>query len=86
MPEISRFYGITVKFFYKDHNPPHFHVEYSGQEAVFSIETLEIIEGKIPKKQALLVVQWTFLHRKELMEAWKAVRNNQEPNKIKPLK
>jgi hypothetical protein len=24
MPEVSRFYGIVVKIFYDDHNPPHF--------------------------------------------------------------
>jgi len=28
MPEISRFYGIIIKMYYDDHNPPHFHVEY----------------------------------------------------------
>jgi len=57
MPEISRFYGISVQFFYRERNPPHFHAVYAGQKAVFDIETLRMIEGKIPKKQALLVVQ-----------------------------
>lgn len=59
---------------------------YGSQQAIFAIETLEIIEGKIPKKQALLVVQWTFLHRAELLEAWEAVRNRKAPKKIRPLK
>lgn len=86
MPEVSRFYGISIKFFYNDHNPPHFHVTYGGQKAVFEIETLRIIEGKIPKKQALLVVQWAFLHREELLEAWETMKREKEPNKIKPLK
>jgi hypothetical protein len=26
MPEISRFFGIVVKMFFDDHNPPHFHM------------------------------------------------------------
>jgi len=30
MPEISRFYGIVIKIFYDDHNPPHFHAEYGS--------------------------------------------------------
>ena len=34
MPEISRFYGIVIKMFFDDHNPPHFHAQYSGHEAV----------------------------------------------------
>lgn len=29
MPEISLFYGIRVKMYYDDHNPPHFHAEYN---------------------------------------------------------
>ena len=33
MPEISRFYGIVIKMFFDDHNPPHFHAQYTGQEA-----------------------------------------------------
>lgn len=28
MPEISRFLGIVVYMYYKDHAPPHFHAEY----------------------------------------------------------
>ncbi len=28
MPEISRFFGIVIKMFFDDHNPPHFHAEY----------------------------------------------------------
>ncbi|MGN0329970.1 MAG: DUF4160 domain-containing protein [Kineothrix sp.] len=25
MPEISTFYGISIRMFNKDHQPPHFH-------------------------------------------------------------
>jgi hypothetical protein len=28
MPEISRFFGIVIKMFWGDHNPPHFHAFY----------------------------------------------------------
>jgi len=30
MPEISRFFGITIKMFFGDHVPPHFHAEYES--------------------------------------------------------
>jgi hypothetical protein len=26
MPELSRFFGISIAMFYDDHAPPHFHV------------------------------------------------------------
>ena len=50
MPEISRFYGIVVKMFFDDHNPPHFHAEYSGAQAVIAIETLAIVSGRLPAR------------------------------------
>jgi hypothetical protein len=28
MPEISRFYGIVIRMFYNEHQPPHFHALY----------------------------------------------------------
>jgi len=27
MPEISRFFGISIKMFFGDHVPPHFHAD-----------------------------------------------------------
>ena len=34
MPEICRFYGIVIKMFFDDHDPPHFHAQYAGREAL----------------------------------------------------
>jgi hypothetical protein len=53
MPEISRFYGISIKMFYNDHFPPHFHVEYGNYRATIDINTLEIIYGTLPPKALL---------------------------------
>jgi hypothetical protein len=39
MPEISRFFGIVIKMFYDDHNPPHFHAEYGEHAALIDIAT-----------------------------------------------
>ncbi|MFB3041815.1 MAG: DUF4160 domain-containing protein [Candidatus Poribacteria bacterium] len=30
MPEISRFFGIVIAIYYRDHPPPHFHAKYGG--------------------------------------------------------
>jgi hypothetical protein len=29
MPEISRFFGIVIRMYFDDHNPPHFHAIYA---------------------------------------------------------
>jgi Domain of unknown function (DUF4160) len=42
MPEISRFFGIVIKMFFDDHNPPHFHAEYGGDLALIDIRTLAV--------------------------------------------
>jgi hypothetical protein len=34
MPELCRFYGVRIKMYYDDHDPPHFHAEYAGDEAL----------------------------------------------------
>jgi Domain of unknown function (DUF4160) len=43
MPRVSLFYGISIYFYDNDHAPPHFHARYAGDEALFSIETLQIL-------------------------------------------
>lgn len=55
MPEISRFYGILIYMYYSDHFPSHFHAQYNDYEALMSIESGEIINGELPKKQLRLV-------------------------------
>lgn len=41
MPEISRFFGIVIKMFFDDHNPPHFHAEYGGDLVLIDISNTE---------------------------------------------
>ncbi|MBI2899258.1 MAG: DUF4160 domain-containing protein [Planctomycetes bacterium] len=55
MPEISRFLGIVIAMYYKEHGPPHFHAKYGGDRAAFSIHDLRLIEGKLPPRVLSLV-------------------------------
>jgi hypothetical protein len=57
MPEISRFLGIIIYMHFNEHNPPHFHAVYNEHKASIAIETLGIIEGKLPSKVFSLVVE-----------------------------
>jgi hypothetical protein len=38
------FFGIIIRMFYSEHNPPHFHAEYQGAEGIFNFEG-EMIQG-----------------------------------------
>ncbi len=70
MPEISRFLGISIKMFFDEHLPPHFHAEYGEHEARVSIDTLAVIGGSLPPRVLGLALEWAALHRAELMELW----------------
>ena len=89
MPIISMFYGIVISLYFydnKQHNLPHIHVRYQGTKAIFNIETCEIIEGDLPKKQQKLVSAWMEIHKDELIADWELALDGQQPYKIEPLK
>ncbi len=50
MPTISIFFGIIVQMFWNDHKPAHFHCTYGEYEALVNIRTLEVMEGKMPRR------------------------------------
>lgn len=85
MPEISRFFGIVVAMYYKEHMPPHFHAKYAGQTAGFAVPDLRIIEGTLPRRAISLVLEWAFLHRDELIENWRRAERREEMLRIEPL-
>lgn len=85
MPEISRFYGIIIYMFFRDHNPPHFHVKYGEFEATINIDD-GIVSGKIPRRALVLIFEWLDLHKEELMENWELLEKRKPCNKIEPLK
>jgi len=84
MPEISRFLGIVIAMFYRDHAPPHFHAIYGGYELTVDIET-GVIHGDFPKSAARLVFEWLDLHKEELQEDWRLAEANRPLKKIAPL-
>jgi len=85
MPEISRFLGIVIAMYYREHQPPHFHAKYGNQTGVFSIVDLKLIEGGLPSRIISLVLEWAFEHRDELMEDWELAMAKKPLRKIAPL-
>jgi len=85
MPEISRFFGITVQMYYADHEPPHFHARYSGQKALIAIESPAVLRGSLSPRALGLVMEWAARHRAELMENWIRTRNEIQLRPIAPL-
>jgi hypothetical protein len=85
MPEVSRFYGIVIRFYYREHPPEHFHAIYGEHEALVEIQTGRIVEGYLPPKALQLVNEWRSLHLEELAEAWRRSREELPLKLIEPL-
>lgn len=85
MPEISRFMGIIIRMYLGDHNPPHFHAFYNDSKALFSIEPLEMLEGRLPPRIHGVVIEWASMHKDELLDNWNKLQKEEKPKKIEPL-
>lgn len=85
MPTISMFYGILIRMYYDDHNPPHIHAIYNSDIACFTFDG-ELLEGNLPKKQRKLVEAWIEIHSDELKANWRLAQDGEPVFKIEPLK
>ena len=85
MPEISRFYGIIISMNYNDHAPPHFHARYGDHRTLIAIQTLSLLQGRLPARAMGLTIEWATRHQTELMENWNLARQQAPLIKIEPL-
>ena len=85
MPTISTFYGTTIRMFYDDHAPPHFHAQYGEFKAEIAIETLQVLAGQLPRRALAMTLEWATSHRAELREDWELCRQHKQPQQIQPL-
>ncbi len=85
MPEISRFYGIIVRMYFADHNPPHFHAYYGEDSIEIDIQRLAVMAGHIAPRALAMVIEWATLHQTELLGLFLVAQQNQPIHKIEPL-
>ena len=67
------------------HHQPHFHAYYGEDVAIYSLDTLELIAGALPRRQQRLVEAWAELHQDELWTDWQRLHSGQRPLPIAPL-
>jgi len=72
--------------FWDDHNPPHFHALYAGEEVLVDITSLSVFAGHFSPRALGLVIEWATLHQQELLADWNRARGQQPLEKIEPLK
>lgn len=84
MPEVSRFFGILIAIYYRDHAPPHFHAVYGEHEAVVAIES-GAVTGYLPTRAMSLGQEWRILRKAELISAWDRAQSGVRLPRIAPL-
>jgi hypothetical protein len=84
MPELSRFFGIIITMYWRDHNPPHFHASYGNDEALITMNG-EVYSGSLPRRALSLVREWLAIHRQELLINWENAQKREPMQSIEPL-
>lgn len=54
-------------------------------EVAVLIETLGVMEGRLPPRVLSLVVEWAGLHQPALLENWNTLRSSGQFRRIEPL-
>lgn len=78
--------GIVIAMFFDDHGPAHFHARHAEGSAKVRIDTIEVIESSLPRRQLRLVLDWAELHQDELLENWRLARAGETLHAIEPLR
>ena len=86
MPRISTFYGIVITMYWREaHHPvPHFHAEYSGEQASIAVDGT-VLGGSLPPRALRLVREWARLHEGELLANWTQAQHLEPLRPIDPL-
>jgi Domain of unknown function (DUF4160) len=84
VPELSRFLGIVIAMFYRDHGPAHFHAIYGEYEITVGIAD-GVVKGEFPRRALRHVVEWYELHKTELAENWQRAKDRKPLQPIPPL-
>ena len=84
MPELSRFLGIVIGMFPREHAPPHFHAVYGEYQVTTEIQS-GVVHGDFPKRALRHVLEWLDLHQEELLADWDLIQAGRPANKIAPL-
>lgn len=87
-PELSRFYGIVIQMYSRDHarrHAPHVHAIYAENTASYNFAG-EVLDGELPARAHKIVKAWIKQHKMELTEAWANLGAGKPTKQIPPMK
>ena len=85
VPIVAVFFGVIVRMFYREREPPHFHAEHHGQHAKFDFNGCLIV-GTITSNTALRQIrEWAQLRQAQLELNWEKMKTGEPLDRIAPL-
>ena len=80
------FFGITIRMYYNEHDPPHFHAEYQGEHGKFD-PSGRMLAGSIQSRSARrLIREWAKQHEAEIEANWQRMKAGRRLAMIAPLR
>jgi len=80
VPTICEFFGIVIRMYYNDHNPPHFHAYYGDWHAIYEIASGQRMIGAMSRRADALISEWAIMSREALLDDWKLAAEHREFN------
>ena len=85
MPVVSVFFGIVIRMYHREHEPPHFHAEYGGNEAAFDFDGTRLRGALGSRRAERLVRLWARKSRAGLEANWRRAAEREPMLPIPPL-
>lgn len=83
MPIVAIVAGCAIRFYYRDHEPAHFHAALpDGTEMLVRITDFTILAGSLPPAQRRAVLEWAAPRRDALAVAWLRCREKKLVGRI----
>jgi hypothetical protein len=82
MPVVAIVNGVTIRLYYADPEPAHFHAVIGEHEMLVRIGDLGVMAGDLPPAQRRSVLEWAGLKQDALALAWVRCRQGQKPGRL----
>jgi hypothetical protein len=82
MPTIAIVDGVSIRMFYNDHDPPHFHAVAGQNELIVGIAALDVIRGVLPPASQRRVLIWAREQQGALALNWLRCREGLPSERI----
>lgn len=71
---VQRVRGMTIVINPNEHPPPHFHVQYAGNNVSFTIKECKLLAGSIGNREIAIIKHWHKFSKTRLIQKWNSTR------------